>query len=453
MGENMLLALQYSVIGLVAALVVFGVIYFAVSHFMYIGRPNEVLIFSGRSHKERLADGSVVELGYRKVFGGRSWRVPIIETVERMDLTTIPVKVTSTNAYSKGGIPLMVQAIANVKISSDMRIVGNAIERFLGRSRAEVQQVARETLEGHLRQVLAEMTPEDVNEERLVFAKKLLEEANDDLAKLGLDLDTLKIQHISDETDYLDSIGRKQIAEIIKKAEIAESDMEREAAQVEADSTGLAEVARQESSKAIVMAQNDLRRFVADLDGQAKSEEERTVAAAQTARALAEQELQKVRAELEQKRLEADVVVPADTEKRAEEVRAKGKAAFVAEEGKAQAAILQMLNEAWAEAGTRAKEIYLIQQLETIISSVVDAVRNVTVDNVNLLDDGDGTALPAYVSAYPAIVTAVLSELTKSTGIDVPSVLAGGSGSNKPSPGGATGSPSRGIGSGLGLKS
>jgi flotillin len=436
MGDQLLVALQYSLIGLVAALVIFGVLYFAISRFMYIGRPNEVLIFSGRRHKERMDDGSVVQVGYRKIFGGRAWRMPILEDVQRIDLTTIPVKVSISNAYSRGGIPLTVQAIANVKVSSDRRIVGNAIERFLGRSRAEVQQVARETLEGHLRQVLAEMTPEEVNEERLVFAKKLQAEADDDLAKLGLDLDTLKIQHISDDTEYLDSIGRKQIAEILKRAEIAESDAEREAAQTEADSAGLAEVARQEASKAIAISQNEMRRVVADLEGQAKSEEERTSAAAHTARALAEQELQKVRSELEQKRLEADVVAPADAEKRAREVEAKGKAAFVGEEGKAQAAVLQMLNDAWGGAGHRAKEIYLIQQLEDIVGKVVEAVRKVQVANVNLLDNGEGTSLPAYVSSYPAIVTAVLKELREATGIDVPQVLTG---NNKPPSGSAGG--------------
>jgi flotillin len=423
MGEQLLVALQYSLVGLVAALVIFGILYFAISRFMYIGRPNEVLIFSGRQHKERMDDGTVSKVGYRKIFGGRAWRTPILENVERIDLTTIPVKVSISNAYSRGGIPLTVQAIANVKVSSDRRVVGNAIERFLGRSRAEIQQVARETLEGHLRQVLAEMTPEEVNEERLIFAKKLKDEADDDLAKLGMDLDTLKIQHISDDTDYLDSIGRKQIAEILKKAEIAESDAEREAAQTEADAAGRAEVAKQEAFKAIAVSKNEYRRIAADLEGKARSEEERTTAAAHTARALAEQELQKVRSELEQKRLNADVVAPADAQKRAREVEAKGKAAYVGEEGKAQAAVLQMLNEAWGDAGHRAKEIYLIQQLETIVGKVVDAVRKVHVDNVNLLDNGEGTSLPAYVSAYPAIVTAVLKELRAATGIDVPEVL------------------------------
>lgn len=415
--------IQFALIGIAAALVFLGLLYYAITRFMNIGRPNEVMIFSGRRNRERLPDGRVVTVGYRKIFGGRAWRVPIMESVERMDLTSIPVKISVSNAYSKGGIPLMVAAISNVKISSDPRIVGNAIERFLGRSRDEVQRVARETLEGHLRQVLAEMTPEEVNEERLVFVEKLRLEAEDDLTKLGLQLDTLKIQHISDETGYLDSIGRKSIAEIIKRAEIAESDAEREAAQIEADAAGQAEIANQEAQKAILTSQNDMRKKVADLEAAARSEEERTIAAAQTAKALAEQELQKVRSLLEQKRLDVDVVVPADAERQAKETLAKGKAAYVSEQGRATAEVLQMMNDVWTDAGVKAKEIYLIQHLESIISSVVDSVRKIRVGEVNLLDNGDGSSLPAYVKAYPAIVTAVLKELRTATGIDVPEML------------------------------
>jgi flotillin len=246
-------------------------------------------------------------------------------------------------------------------------------------------------------------------------------------------MDTLKIQHISDDTQYLDSIGRRKIAEIIKTAEVSESDAEREAAQIEADAAGQAEIANQVAQKAILEAQNEMRRIVADLEAQAKSEEERTVAAAQTARALAEQELQRIRSELEQRRLDVDVVAPAEAEKNAKEILAKGKAAYTAEQGKATASVLDMMNKVWAEAGHRAKEIYLIQHLETIIAAVVDSVRQVQVKNVNLLDNGDGGSLPAYVGAYPAIVTGVLKELRNATGIDVPEILTGTSpGGTKP---------------------
>ena len=133
---------------------------------LYICPPNEVLIFSGRRH--RLADGA--SRGFRLIFGGRAWRVPLVESVDRMRLNVMEIPIAIRNAYSKGGVPMNVDAIANVKISSEPARVGNAIERFLGRGNDEIGRVARETLEGHLRGVLATLTPEEVNEDRLKFA-------------------------------------------------------------------------------------------------------------------------------------------------------------------------------------------------------------------------------------------------------------------------------------------
>lgn len=93
-----------------------------VRQFLFICRPNEVLIFSGR--KRQMADGS--EVGYRLVFGGRTIRVPLLERVDAMDLSTIPLDLHVANAYSKGGIPLNLHAIANVKVSSDPQVIMNA---------------------------------------------------------------------------------------------------------------------------------------------------------------------------------------------------------------------------------------------------------------------------------------------------------------------------------------
>jgi len=402
----------------------FLVLYVAVSRFLFIGRPNEVLVFSGRKHRDRLPDGRVVTVGYRKVFGGRAWRMPIVETVQRLDLTTLPVKVVVADAYTKPGVQISVQAIANVKISSDPKIVGNAIERFLGRSRAEIAQVAKDTLEGHLRQVLATMDPVEINEQRIKFAESLKREASDDLEKLGLQLDTLKIQHIMDKEGYLENFGRKAIAEVLRNAAIAESDAEREAAQAEAEAKRRAEVANQEAEKAIAQATNELRKLTADWGAQVHSQEERTAAAAQAARAQAEQELQKVRAELEKRRLEVDVVVPAEAQRQAQEIRAKGQAAYVEERGRAAAQVFDLMNQAWADAGHRAKEIFIIEHLEEILEKIVAAVRNVKVGEVTLLDSGDGASLASYVRAYPAIVGAVLDEVRKATGVDVQEVLA-----------------------------
>ena len=120
----------------------------------------------------------------------------------------MPIDVAVQGAYTRVGIPLKVRAIAVVKISSNPQVVMNAIERFLGRGLGDIQQVAKETLEGNLRGVLATLTPEEVNEDRLKFAESLAQEVEQDLAKLGLHLDVLKIQHVTDDANYLDSIGR-----------------------------------------------------------------------------------------------------------------------------------------------------------------------------------------------------------------------------------------------------
>src|SRR6187401_541814 len=188
-----------------------------VTRLIYICAPNEVLIFSGT----RRAIGNR-QVGYRLVQGGRGIRIPMMERVDRMDLTNMIIDLRVQGAYSKGGIPLNVEGVANLKIAGTDPVIGNAIERFLGKTREEIMKVARETLEGNLRGVLATLTPEEVNQDREKFAGELVHEADHDLARLGLELDTLKVQHVSDDKGYMESIGRRQTAELLKKSRIAE---------------------------------------------------------------------------------------------------------------------------------------------------------------------------------------------------------------------------------------
>ena len=99
-----------------------------VKRLLYVCQPNEVLIFSGR---RRAAAGQA--MGYRIVRGGSALRVPLLETADRMDLTNMIIDVKVTNAYSKGGIPLTVQGIANIKIPGGEPLLSNTLERFLGK--------------------------------------------------------------------------------------------------------------------------------------------------------------------------------------------------------------------------------------------------------------------------------------------------------------------------------
>ena len=387
--------------------------------FIRICEPHEILVFSGR--KRRLADGSSV--GYRIVTGGLAFKWPIIERVERMDARNIPIDIRISNAYSRGGIPLSVHAIVNVKMSKDKALMGNAVERFLGRGISELHRVAKETLEGHLRGVLATLTPEEVNEDRLKFAAALMREADDDLHRLGLQLDTLKIQAVSDDVNYLSSIGRKQIANVLRDAEVAEASNLSEAEQSQAKSRQEGDVAVAQAETEIIRAENRVKTVKAELHAEARRAEERTIQAARQARAEHEQELQEVRKKLEALRLQADVVLPAQAEQRAMALRAQGEASYTEEAGRAQAAVLQLMTDAWRKAGSDARDIFLIQNLEQVLNTVVQRVSSLEVEEVTLLDGGDGEALPSYVSSYPAMVNSVLSELKTSTGVDVVGIL------------------------------
>lgn len=231
------------------------IILIALSRLILISQPNEVIILSGR--KRKLASGDFV--GYRIIRGGRALRIPLLEKASRMSLETIPIELAVTNAYSKGGIPLAVDAIANIKIDSKEPQFGNAVERFLKMTEMDIQKIAKETLEGNLRGVLASLTPEEVNEDRMKFSEVLMDEAEVDLQKLGIQLDTLKITNISDDRGYLDSIGRMKTAEVLANARKAEAEKQAEAEQAEAES-----IEKAEKAKAKVKQEIETAKIVSD---------------------------------------------------------------------------------------------------------------------------------------------------------------------------------------------
>ena len=401
------------------ALILIGAIMVVLKAALRICKPNEILIVSGR--KYRRPDGR--EVGYRVVFGGRAFVIPIIERVEKMDMTTMPIPVEVNNSYSKGGTPLNIQAIATVKISSNRSVVGNAIERFLGRNRNEIRRVVRETLEGNLRGVVANLTPEQVNEDRLNFAERIANDVARDLSKLGLHLDTLKVQSVTDDVDYLSSIGRRQIAKIIRDAEIAEAEALGEAERIEADCQKRAEMFKSQALTIIQGKQNELRKIKAELDQRSKSEEERTAAAAKEARARAEQQLQTVRAKLERLRLQAEQVLPAEAQREARVLRAKGEAAELAENAKASAEVNEMLAQVWQQTGKDASQIFLLQQIEMVLKEAATVPHKMDLREINVIDNGDGKAIASLANVYPEIVKRFLVQVEETLGIDIAATL------------------------------
>jgi flotillin len=404
----------------VAVVLVIALLMFILSRFLYICAPSQILIFSGRRH--RLPDGSVV--GFKVIHGGRAFRIPLLESVGQMDVRLFGVEVGVANAFSKGGIPLTVHAIANVKVSSEPAHARQAVERFLGVDPAQIQLVAKQTLEGVLREVLSQLTPEEVNEDRLKFADILVKNAKDDFDKLGLQLDVLKVQHVSDDQKFLVNLGRAQIASMIRDAQNAENEAEQRVAQAKALARQRAESAVQQAESLVLQKQNGFRAEIAKLEAEAKSIENEALVAAETARATAEQELQRLRAEYEKLRLQVETVLPAEAEAQARALRARGEVAPTIENGRATAEALGLVSAEWAAAGHLGREVYVLQQLDTLVLAAVKRVSLMRVNAVEVVDGGDSESVAALMSSFSRSVARVLDETGRTMGIDVRALLA-----------------------------
>ena len=392
------------------AFVVFLVLSLIVRNLLYVSTPNEALIFSGRS-----AEGEN-DYGYRVVRGGRSLRVPLLERVNSLDLTMFTIDVEVKNAYSRGGIPLNVIGVANVKVAGEEPLLNNAIERFLDRTRPEIMRIAKETLEGNLRGVLAQLTPEQVNEDKTRFAQTLIEEAEHDMHRMGLALETLKIQNVADDVGYLTSIGRIRGSTVRQSAAIAEANAQADAAVQKASNNMSSEVARidadleisrQQYKKRIADATSKRVAMIAEAEGQVQSA---------IVQVKAEIERQGARTLQVQRQLDAEVVQPAEAERKAAEERARGQAATIVEQGKAQAMALKALVEEYKKAGSAAREVLVFQKLLPLVGAISGGDKKVVIRKLTMLpiEHGDGSGANW---ARKAIATA--EQLRAATGIDV----------------------------------
>lgn len=433
--------MDVTVLLVLAAIVVVSLVTItkAISRLLLISQPNEVIILSGR--KRILADGTVV--GYRIIKGGRALRLPLLEKASRMSLETIPIELSVQNAYSKGGIPLAVDAIANIKIDSKEPYFGNAVERFLKRSEGEIQKIAKETLEGNLRGVLASLTPEEVNEDRMKFAEVLMDEADIDLQKLGIQLDTLKITNISDERGYLDSIGRMKSAEVVANAKKAEADKHSEAEQAEALAVQRAETikaqAKQETERAQIESRQNIqiakakadqlieientnyRVKKAELEKEAIIKEKEAMVAGQKAQVQFEQELEEQRIKLQQKKLQADVIEPAKAQQESAELIARGEAAHIIANGEAQLSVLKQNIAAFAESKENAEKIYSLILLPQIIEQMTNTVKGINIDKITMIDSGNSEngSFSRLINQIPGSVAQLLETVESVTGVNV----------------------------------
>jgi len=319
--------------------------------------PNAVAVLSGR--KRRLPDGRLV--GYRMVKGGAALRIPLLEKVDYLSLNVMTIPLEIKRAYTLKGVPISVKAVANVKIRSEDTALQAAAERFLGMTHDQIQRVIFQTLEGHLRSILGTLTVEEINNDRQSFAQKLTSEAAVDLEKMGLGVDVLTIQEVSDEEDYLNALGRSRTAEVKRDAIIGEAEAQRDSKINSALALQEGERAKFGADAEIAQAQRDFMVRQAKYQAEVETEKARAAQAGPLAEAQARQGVtaEEVRIERartqeniavqeqevlrKQKELEATVIKPAEADRQAAIVRAEAakQAAILEAEGR-RAALIAM---------------------------------------------------------------------------------------------------------------
>ena len=317
--------------------------------------PNAVAVLSGRRRK--LPDGRIV--GYRMVRGGAALRIPVLEKVEYLHLNVMTIPLEIRRAYTLKGVPVSVKAVANVKIRGDDTSLQAAAERFLGMTHDQVQKVIFQTLEGHLRSILGTLTVEEVNSDRQSFAQKLTTEAATDLEKMGIGVDVLTIQEISDDEEYLNALGKRRTAEVKRDATIGEAEAHRDAKIKSAQALQEGEQAKFLADAEIAQASRDFMirqaQYQAEIETQkARAEQAGPLSEATARQAVVAEEvkIEKTRTQemiavqeqevlRKQKELEATVIKPAEADRQAAVVRAEAakQAAILEAEGRRSALI------------------------------------------------------------------------------------------------------------------
>lgn len=238
---------QFSaMVGIGIAFVVLVVLMFIVSRWRKVG-PNEALIISGIGKRR----------GFRIVQGGGTFVWPVLEQVQTLSLEVMTLDVNVVDVYTVYGVPVTVDGVAQVKVRGDETAIATAAEQFLGKTPEQIREIARQTLEGHLRAIVGAMTVEELYRNRDAFAQRVAEVAESDLANMGLTIVSFTIRDIRDKQGYLDALGRPRIAQVKRDARIAEAEAERDATIRAAQAQQEAKTAEYEAQTKIAEAKRD----------------------------------------------------------------------------------------------------------------------------------------------------------------------------------------------------
>lgn len=397
----------------------------------------------------------------RCIHGGAAFIWPVIQDYEFLDLTPISIEVDLVNALSKQNIRVNVPSRFTIGISTEPGVMQNAAERLLGLGMQEVQDLAKEIIFGQLRLVVASMDIEEINSDRDKFLANISKSVETELRKVGLKLINVNITDIVDESGYIEALGKEAAAHAINAARKSVAEKNRDGSIGEANAVQDERTQVAAANAMAVDGENKAKIEVANSDSlrrQREAEAERTAIASekvQTAKALeesyaAEQVAEIARAERERSSQLADIIVPAEIDKRkveidaeadAEKTRriAKGEADAILFKAQAEAKGIfeiltkqaQGLDEIVKAAGNNPKDAVLLlvaDKLPELVKTQAEAIKNIKIDKITVWENGGGkdgkTSTSNFISGMYKSVPP-LQEMFNMAGMQLPEYLKG----------------------------
>jgi flotillin len=253
--------------------------------------PNQVLIVSGRKDiYVNPYSGERVQKSFKIYHGGGTFVVPLRERVDVMSVELMTLEILTPEFFTKFGVPIVVDGIAQIKVrSEDPVAVATAAEMFLSKSAGEMNEIAHQMMQGHLRAVISTMPFEEIHANPEAFAQTVQKLTAEDLANMGIQVVSFTIREIKDPSGYLQALGRPKLAEVQKDAAIGEANAQRDASIGRAQAERASAVTRAEAQRAAELAQ--LATEVAVMDAKAERDKRLAEVSSDVAEKKAESDL------------------------------------------------------------------------------------------------------------------------------------------------------------------
>jgi len=454
-------------------IITFFLLIFAVARRYKKVGPNHVMVISGLKHKVRNQDGTVETTGFRIRKGGGAFIFPLVEKVDILSLEVMTLDFTTPEVYTKPGVPVIIDSVAQVKIRGDEQSIRTAAEQVLGKSVQEIKQIALQTVEGHLRAIIGTLSVEEIYRNRDQFSSSVQDVAVGDLANMGLQIVSFTLRDIRDNHGYLEALGKPRMAEVKRDAIIAQAQADRDASIKASQAKQEGETARFLAETKIAEANRDYLLKKAEYDGatnqkQAEADLAYDLQKYKTGQALKKEEIQVSVIEKEQqitvqekeilrreKELEATVKRQADADRyriqteadaqrykseqeakgqaeaekskgiaRADVIQATGvaEANVIVSKGTAEAEAMKKKAESWKDYNQAAIFQLLISTLPELAKAVTEPLSKT--DRITLVSTGgDGIGASKITGDVAKIIAQLPTVIESLSGIDLKKLI------------------------------